>query len=291
MLPTFLGLGVAKAGTTWLHQLLGSHPRVWVPRRRKEVHFFSEHYEKGFDWYERFFPPDAAADRYEAVGEISPGYLDDARCPARIAEVPSVRRFVVSLRDPVERLHSAYGHHVRNYDYRRPFEDFLEEYPREVERGFYARHLGRYLDHFECDQFLVLQFEHLFDDVRATRQRLADFLGVEATRFPQEAGRGAVNRTYVPRFQTAFAWAQKGLRWLRRHELGGVLRFIHRSGIGAVAKRLMGRREDGLPPIQPETRRRLARHYAPDVERLETLLDGDFSAWKPAAKQQPGGGS
>lgn len=287
MLPTFLGLGAAKAGTTWLHELLASHPHVWMPRGRKEVHFFDRHYEEGFDWYERFFPTGEEAERYRAAGEITPGYLDDPRCPERIAEAPSVRQLLVGLRDPVERLHSAYGHHVRNRNYRRSFADFIDECPEEVERGYYARHLKRYLRHFEREQLLVLRFGCLFDDVPATQRALADFLGLDAALFPEDAGRSAVNKTYVPRFQRAFALAQKGLRWLRRREWTGALRFIQRSGLGAVAKRLMGRREDGVPPASPETRRRLRRRYADDVEELECLVGDDFVEWKaPAVNEE-----
>ena len=36
-LPTYLGIGVPRAGTTWLHEVLGSHPDVYVPARRKEL--------------------------------------------------------------------------------------------------------------------------------------------------------------------------------------------------------------------------------------------------------------
>ena len=39
-LPTFLGIGVPRGGTTWLHKLLISHPVVYMPTRRKEIRFF-----------------------------------------------------------------------------------------------------------------------------------------------------------------------------------------------------------------------------------------------------------
>ena len=31
MLPTFVGIGVPRAGTTWLHEILDAHPEVAVP--------------------------------------------------------------------------------------------------------------------------------------------------------------------------------------------------------------------------------------------------------------------
>ena len=68
-LPTFLGIGVPRAGTTWLHQLLSAHPDVFLPSRRKEVRFFDRHHEEGQGWYEGFFCPPDEADRYSAIGE------------------------------------------------------------------------------------------------------------------------------------------------------------------------------------------------------------------------------
>lgn len=38
-LPTFLGIGATRAGTTWLYQNLSSHQNVWMPPE-KELHFF-----------------------------------------------------------------------------------------------------------------------------------------------------------------------------------------------------------------------------------------------------------
>ena len=71
-LPTFLGIGVPRGGTTWLHTWLDSHPQVCMSTRRKEVRFFDRHYERGLGWYESFFCPPEERDRYSAVGEIWP---------------------------------------------------------------------------------------------------------------------------------------------------------------------------------------------------------------------------
>ena len=81
-LPTFVGIGVPRAGTTWLHTLLEGHPQVYLPTRRKEVRFFDRHFEHGPDWYEGFFcPPDEAA-----------RYAGDRRDLAPIPVRPRVRR-------------------------------------------------------------------------------------------------------------------------------------------------------------------------------------------------------
>lgn len=282
MLPTFLGIGVNKAGTTWLHELLASHPRIWMPSRRKEVHFFTRHYAKGLNWYKRFFPNATEEQHYEALGEYTPAYLYDDRCLARITEVSFIQQFILSLRNPVDRAYSAYGHHVRNHNYRASFETFLEEHPHEIERGFYARHLKNYFQHFQRDQFLILRFEEMFLAVARTRKTMADFLGVDADLFPADAGEQKLNVSFVPRFRKAFAAAQFVVRTLRKWEMGGVLEVMHRMGGGPVLKRLFGRldKEEAMPAMKPETRARLAQRYAPDIDELEALTGMDFSHWK-----------
>jgi hypothetical protein len=37
--PSFLGIGAARAGTTWLHANLRRHPQIWLPPL-KELHYF-----------------------------------------------------------------------------------------------------------------------------------------------------------------------------------------------------------------------------------------------------------
>lgn len=41
--PDFVGIGAQKAGTTWLHHNLRSHPAIWLPAI-KELHYFNELY-------------------------------------------------------------------------------------------------------------------------------------------------------------------------------------------------------------------------------------------------------
>ena len=56
-LPTFIGIGVQRGGTTWLHTLLGSHPSVYMPTLRKEIRFFDLYYTQGLGWLKLFSVP------------------------------------------------------------------------------------------------------------------------------------------------------------------------------------------------------------------------------------------
>ena len=168
-LPTFLGIGVPRGGTTWLHTWLDSHPQVCMSTRRKEVRFFDRHYERGLGWYESFFCPPEERDRYSAVGEISPQYYLDPDCAKRIAAALPDVRLVVMMRHPVTRAYSNYGFCVQRANYRGSFERFLIDQPNALDKGFYGRHLRRYLRHFERDQILALVLEQSLADIGATQ--------------------------------------------------------------------------------------------------------------------------
>ena len=118
-LPNFLVIGAQRGGTTLLHRVLDRHPEVYVPQRRKEVHFFDWYYDRGADWYAGFFPCEQA-DEYRAVGEVTPDYLFDPHAPGRIRAVLPHCRFVASLRDPIQRAFSWYSFQLRSVNERGP---------------------------------------------------------------------------------------------------------------------------------------------------------------------------
>lgn len=110
LLPDFLIVGAARAGTTTLVEHLSAHPGVLgFPRR--EVHFFDgPRHDLGLGWYRLQMPTAAArtaaigAGRGPAlVGEKSPFYLADPATPARVAaDLPDVR-IIALVRDPTAR--------------------------------------------------------------------------------------------------------------------------------------------------------------------------------------------
>ena len=193
-LPTFLGIGVPRAGTTWLNTLLSSHPDVYTPTLRDEINFFDRYYERGLSWYETLFPAPKHAERYEAIGEISPQYLECDECPERIFATLPESKLTVMLRHPVNRAYSQYGFFVQRRNYRGSFEDFLAARPRALERGFYSRYLKRYLRHFSRTQILALLFENAVVDTLKTKTVLADFLDMKPATTKTEARQATLTR-------------------------------------------------------------------------------------------------
>lgn len=275
-LPDFLGIGAPRCGSTWLHDLLASHPKIYVPTDRKEVRFFDVYYDRGLQWYERFFPADEQVGQFQAIGEITPGYLYCQSCPGRIADIGSVDKLLLILRNPVDRAYSRYGIDVRYRDFQGSFEEFCAHKPYGIEEGFYSRGLESYLAHFAREQFLVLIYERAVADVSQTKAVLADFFQVPASLFPPDAGARKIHARYVPS-RARYVYTL-GIALSRK------LRDLDQDWANRAARRLRIRRFFGqsaaLPPMKAETRSYLNDLYATEIGKLESLLHVDLACWR-----------
>lgn len=113
--------GMPRAATTFLYHTLSGHPDVWVPPR-KEVEYFSLNYDRGPDWYLRFF--EGAVDK-EVGFDISPIYFMHPEVPERIRTLNPGARVVLLIRDPVEFVLSFFANRRGAGHESLEFEDFL----------------------------------------------------------------------------------------------------------------------------------------------------------------------
>lgn len=185
----FLVPGVQKAGTTALHDYLSTHPDLALPSI-KEAHFFDD---ESVDWlcpdyrpYEALF--DGAGARL--CGECTPIYLYWPNSLERIAAYNPAMKFIVMLRDPVERAWSHYRmEYARGAD-AMPFAKAIRE-GRErfasagvhrvfsyVERGLYADQIARLFTLFGRDNTLILKGEDLKAEPRVILDRVCSFLRI-----------------------------------------------------------------------------------------------------------------
>jgi hypothetical protein len=270
VLPNFAYIGTSKAGSTWLFNALSVHPEVYLASN-KGLYYFDLHYQKGQDWYLAQF---AAAGTRPAVGEISHSYLSSPVAPERIAALNPRMRLLVCLREPADRAFSDYLDLVKNGQFAGSFEDALERYPRLLDRGCYATHLSRYLEHFPAEQLHV----RLFDDLRQDAQGYADevfgFLGVERV----ELAPGQLKSRMpagTPR-STAAAGAARSASKLAKQ--AGLRRLRSRVKRSALIRQMLYRPyADDRPTMDARVATELRTRFAGEVEALETLLEEPVS--------------
>ena len=272
--PTFLGVGSVRGGSTWLHELLKSHPQIYVPTKRKEIDFFSLNYEKGEEWYCSFF--DSVNVKHKAVGEISPRYLIDPEAPKRVSEFGSIEKLVGILRSPAHRAYSQYGQAVRLQGYSQSFEQYLEDFPLALEHGLYAKYINRWLELFELAQTKFLIFEEDLKDYDNVQRKLADFFQVDPFKFPDLSIGKKINQTYLPKYKKLNQIANRLRNYLVDQEITWAVNSFKQLG----AQKILSAGASSLPPIPGIMLEKLTEFYYDDVSELEKLLDRDLSIWK-----------
>jgi Sulfotransferase domain len=244
VLPDYLIIGAARAGTTSLHAQIEKHPDV-LPSRRQEVHYFdSLRYLNGPNYYRLFFPSRARVQWRSlrhglrpVTGESSPYALFHPHAAQRVRDLLPDARLIVLLRDPVTRAHSDWAMRRRRGAEPLSFEDAIDqeeqirahelerlvadpnyESPRlrqyaYLSRGIYADQLPRWFAAFPREQLLIIQSEAYRRDVTGTLDRVWAHLGVRHVALAEYPSR---NRgTYEP---MADATRARLRAWFKPHD-------------------------------------------------------------------------
>jgi hypothetical protein len=194
--PDFLIVGAQRSGTTSLYRYLAEHPDV-APPVRKEIQYFSLHYDRGKSWYRTHFP---FAGRQRVTFEATPYYLFHPAAPARAAATVPDAKVIAVLRDPVDRAFSHWQHNASRGLEHLGFESALDaeserlageddrlvadadyqsaahRYWSYARRGEYATQLERWLGHYPRERVLVLRSEDLYERPGPTYARVLTFL-------------------------------------------------------------------------------------------------------------------
>ncbi|AEG49845.1 sulfotransferase [Sphingobium chlorophenolicum L-1] len=268
-LPHFVIIGAVKGATTWIHNQLQDNPAIYLPA--PEPHFFSQDHALGLDHYRRFFD---GARPDQMLGEKSADYLAHPDAAARLAAVLPKARLVVQLRNPVDRAYSDYKMLFRRGTVTEGPEHYLDgrpnDQPRFLEDGLYARHLRRWLDHFDADQIKVILFEDVKAAPEATVAIVSDHIGAPCHYSTQVGSdpRNDSSEYFLPLpVRTALAPLKQAVRPLRGN---------------AVFERVRGvfARQIAYPPLAPALRQRMVDYYARDIADLEDLIGRDLSHWR-----------
>lgn len=187
-LPNFLFLGPDKCGSTWLQDVLSTHPQIHLTPA-KDTYFFDRQFHRGLRWYERQFR--GATSEHLVVGEICHDYLFDEAAADRIAGILPGAKLMICLRDPAERAFSSYLNLARHGQFNGAFEDALDAVPELLENGRYGLHIQRYLDRFDRDQMYIAHFDELSADPQRFLDDVTQFLGVSRLTLTEELTRPA----------------------------------------------------------------------------------------------------
>jgi Sulfotransferase domain len=194
--------GTQKGGTSALDSFLRQHPEICMPETKKELHYFDK--EENFIGppnYKKYHANFQAGPQHRVIGEATPIYMYWNAAPYRIWSYNPLMKWILMLRNPVERAFSAWNMETRRGAEHVSFKDATEQEAvrcREalplqhrvfsyIDRGFYAHQVRRLFNIFGKDNCLVLLNEELRNDHKKTLRRVFEFLGVDSSFVPPEA--------------------------------------------------------------------------------------------------------
>lgn len=290
--------GAAKCATTSLFFFLSRHPGV-AAATVKETRFFLDpddpspsiaRYTGGVGRYEEFFP---GARPGQVRLEATPQYLYSRGCAGRLAGALPGLGVVFCLRDPVDRLQSAYryGRQLGYAGHDRPWPDFVRaqlDEPRRETRyppsplamGLYARHLESWVQAMPRERICIVFFEDLAPDPAPVVRRIAEFAGLDPGPLA-----GLRNLRYNESRNSRWRAVNRGLMDMRRvlspwtyryPRVHGALRGAKHAVESTLARWQPAPRDD--TPLDAPLRERLDDFYRADVGRLPGLL-GSAPPW------------
>lgn len=285
---SFIGVGAAKAGTSWLATCLSEHPELCMAEPTALNYFCGKaiwpgsrvNGGLGLSWVAERFVQCQPGQR---LGEFSPNYLCDPDAPGLIFRHNPGCRLIFSFRHPVETVFAFYHQTGKQAPVAKEFEGFLDDYPGiEARLGLHYLHLRRFLEIFPREQCLFLIFDDIQRDPQSVLKRCFSFLEVESDFTPPSLNR-RINERATPRSKTLLAatyWVQQLIqkntsssvlqKWLWKLQLYRVHWWILRRNL-----------EPFTPaPIREATRKRLLEFYCDDTRALARFLDRDLSYWE-----------
>lgn len=208
LMPDFLVIGGQKCGTTSLYQYLVTHPHI-ISAMKKQMHFFDNHYEKGITWYRAHFPSSLYKQYFKHVhkedfitGEATPYYIFHPLAARRAAKFLPNAKFVLVIRNPVDRAYSHYHHEIRKGTETLSFEEALAKEPERLagekekmlasdsyysfnyqrysylSRGLYAEQLSEWFNYFPKEQFFVVKSEDMYRNTTDIVKQIFKFLNL-----------------------------------------------------------------------------------------------------------------
>lgn len=261
--PNFLYIGPDKAGSSWLHEVLITHPQVFMPAA-KDLYFFDRYYDRGPQWY--FGQFGGVGPQHRIVGEVCQDYLFCAEAPARIAETLGRPKVMVTLRDPADRAFSSYLYMLKQGQQPGNFTEALTRRPELIEHGRYATGLARFAERLGEDAIYVAIFDDLVEDPQTFVDGLLEWLDIEPMVLTDEQLQARLPAGRA-RSAAVARWARSAADFVREHDGANLVGRVKRSPV--VQKTLYRTLQDDKPVLSANERAAVMAQLWPEVQRLD----------------------
>ena len=183
-------IGCPKSGTTTLFKILCQHSQIHTPKFKEPFFFNNSNYQNSIDWYAKTYYDDIKNEKW--VLDFTPSYLYSDEALFRINEYSKGKdlKFIVMLRNPVERAYSHYLHTLRDGLEDLDFNDAIQAESERllnyennllsqlkysyIYQSLYHKHLSKYFESFGRNNFFVINYDSQFLDKSEFKLMISD---------------------------------------------------------------------------------------------------------------------
>ena len=219
--PDFIIIGSGRAGTTSLYSYLIQHPNIMTSFSHREqkaadLHFFEYMISSSTNWYRSHFPTKISKKLLQLrtkssviSGEFTSTYMYHPFVPKRIFDLIPNIKLIVILRNPVDKVYSAFSQQFQFKEFTSSFEDYIESelkrikitenepdlktfnedfesiaVPNILRHGIYHTYLKKWLELFSKKQIYVVDSKDLHDNTQETLDNIFKFLEIPPVNIP-----------------------------------------------------------------------------------------------------------
>lgn len=290
----FAVIGTQKSGSTYILKNLRDHPSIQMPY--DEVPYFED---PDFNSGKKLIDYFRKNKSNKILGIKRPNYFAKKEVPSRlIANNPEIK-LILFLRNPSERLISAYFHGMKmgflpalqinkgltkilTFD-----KIFFKNYPYSkqlIDYGYYSIHLKNYLKYFKKENIYIGFFEDFKNNPLLTIKKIYKFL--------------EINENYVPNFleekpmESIFSLTRLRFRQfiysltfsytddVRMHKKVGFHYFFIRKVLNGIDKSILKVIfNEKKPNIEKKLKDKIDSIYLSDIKELEKILNKKLEIW------------
>ena len=287
-LPNTMIIGAAKSATTSLYDLLKNHENIFAPSF-KEPHFFNldDNFSHGIDWYYNTYFKNV--NKEQIILDCTPTYLYSKRAAERIFNsLGKNMKFIVVLRNPVDRAYSHFLHSKRDGLEKLAFSKALEKESSRVldaqnnndyltqlrfsyiAQGMYFDMLSNYLEFYTLDNFLILDFDlDIKNNFGKCLIKISQFLNLDLSALKIDIHSNKSSKARIPLLKDLL----KSKGWFRNL----AKKFIFSAQTRQLIKNKVNRlneKEHVFSKLSVELKSSLmTRYFSQDIDMLENLIE------------------
>ena len=295
-LPNTFLIGAQKAATTSVYSWLAQHPEICAPMSVKDYAFFTrdEFYAKGFSHLSNFYSDELNNEKIVLQGSVH--YIFFEKALKRIQEFNPNSKFILIVRNPIERAISAYQYALKfNYENLPIKEAFAKEEERLKDsdvrtlseltykhHGLYYKQIQTFLKYFKEEQLKVVLYDDVSENSNQVVEELFTFLNIDQGFIPEFK---SLNNTGDIKNKT-FQKIVFGNGALRNFLVKKVFKSIISDSLKAKLRwkiihlNTKEKQSTYLDAIDEDLKNELISFFKQDIEHLEVYLSKDLSSWK-----------